>query len=562
MMGVRRPASGAGSYFNSSSNPRVAATGRGEALTVDLNLPPFQTYECPYPLGATLFRREYFAVVHSGEGDGWDIRRPAMSSIVVFQGSIYLVDAGPNLGYSLSALGIGINEVEGVFHTHAHDDHFAGLTTLMRSDRRIKYFSVPMVRAAVAKKLSSLLSIKEQEFEDYFDLKDLEMNVWNDVGGMDVKPVFSPHPVETTLFHFRALAEGGYRSYAHFADLTGLKTLEGMVTDDDSKPGLCRELYQRVVRDYSEPADVKKVDVGGGLVHGEAADFVSDRSRKIILAHTAQALTAEQRRICSGASFGTVDVLISSYRDFLARAAFSFLHDYFPSVPNEHLFALLNGPILTFNPETILIKAGAPHQSIYLLLTGTIEVLDNNSDFHIELSAGAMLGEMTGLHNLPTGETFRAVSFVQVLEIPCDLYTAFVLRHHLFADIARLMEGRAFLSRTWLLGGVVSTGTLNTIATDMRLRTLAVGDAPNDRVSAIGVILNGRISRCVDDKVVEELGPGDFFGEEAVFFETPSIASLRVDEPSQVYMISPKLLAGIPNVRWKLFETFGRRNNR
>ena len=28
MMGGRRPASGAGSYFNASSNPRVAATGR------------------------------------------------------------------------------------------------------------------------------------------------------------------------------------------------------------------------------------------------------------------------------------------------------------------------------------------------------------------------------------------------------------------------------------------------------------------------------------------------------------------------------------------------------
>ena len=28
MMGGRRPASGAGSYFNASSNPRVAATGQ------------------------------------------------------------------------------------------------------------------------------------------------------------------------------------------------------------------------------------------------------------------------------------------------------------------------------------------------------------------------------------------------------------------------------------------------------------------------------------------------------------------------------------------------------
>ena len=33
MMGGRRPASGAGSYFNASSNPRVAATGHIFALS-------------------------------------------------------------------------------------------------------------------------------------------------------------------------------------------------------------------------------------------------------------------------------------------------------------------------------------------------------------------------------------------------------------------------------------------------------------------------------------------------------------------------------------------------
>ena len=32
MMGGRRPASGAGSYFNASSNPRVAATGQNNVL--------------------------------------------------------------------------------------------------------------------------------------------------------------------------------------------------------------------------------------------------------------------------------------------------------------------------------------------------------------------------------------------------------------------------------------------------------------------------------------------------------------------------------------------------
>ena len=264
---------------------------KGETAKVNLNLPPFETHECPYPLGATQFRREYFAVVHSGEGDGWDIRRPSMGSILVYQGLIYLIDVGPNLPYALTALGIGVNEIEGVFHTHSHDDHFAGLTTLIQADHRIKYYATPLVRATVTKKWSALLGVEEDEFTDYFDVIDLKSEEWNDFSGLEVRPVFSPHPVETTIFFFRTLASGGWRSYAHFADIVSLRVLEGMVTDDPDKPGIDREMFERVRAAYDEPATIKKVDIGGGLIHGEAADFRSDRSGKIILAHTSLKFT-------------------------------------------------------------------------------------------------------------------------------------------------------------------------------------------------------------------------------------------------------------------------------
>ncbi|HIJ37841.1 MAG TPA: bacteriohemerythrin, partial [Rhodospirillaceae bacterium] len=454
---------------------------------------------------------------------------------------------------------IGVNEIEGVFHTHSHDDHFAGLTTLMQADRRIKYFAVPMVRAAVTKKLSALLSIEERDFEHYFDIRDLVMDEWNEVNGLGVKPIFSPHPVETTIFSFRALAEGGYRSYAHFADIAALKVLEGMLVEDDSKAGLSRKLFDKVAADYVETATIKKIDIGGGMIHGDAADFATDSSEKIILAHTAQRLTDQQKRFGSGASFGTVDVLINSHRDFLGRAAHNFLHVYFPTVPANNLGALINGPILTFNPETILLKGGKPHSSIYLLLTGLVEVLDEHSDFRTQLSAGALLGEMSGLYSLPTSETYRAISFVQVLEIPCDLYIAFVRHHRLFENISRLMEGREFLSRTWLMGGVVSTSTLNAIATDMRLKQVAAGEKLNRWERSVGLIIKGRITRTLGNEVLETLEAGDFFGEEAAVFDAPPIAGLHAEIESEIYMISPKLLAGIPNVRWKLFESFERR---
>jgi hemerythrin len=530
-----------------------------ERVRVNLNLPPQQGYECPYSLGFSQFKREYFAVLHLGEGDGWDIRRPSMGSIVVFQGLIYLVDAGPNLSHALTALGIGINEIEGIFHTHCHDDHFAGLTTLLRSDRRIKYYAVPMVRSSVSKKLSALLSIEEDDFDCYFDVHDLVVDNWNDINGLEVKPIFSPHPVETTIFNFRAIAETGYRSYAHFADIVGLKILEQMVVDDAQKPGLSRGAFERIVRDYQEPADIKKVDIGGGLIHGNASDFAKDRSGKIILAHTSVPLTTDQKKTGSGASFGTLDILIPSDRDFLGRIAFHLLSDYFSTVNKSHLGALLNGKIVTFNPETILIRGGEAPRKIYLLLTGLVEVLDLGSDLRSELSAGALLGEISCLHSIPSSETYRAVSFVQALEISCDLFMTFVQHYNVSSGVSQLIKDRAFLMRTWLLGGVVSTGTLNSVAKNMVLARFAAGDTIENHQPALGLIVKGEIVRSLGTDVLETLGPGDFFGEEMVIYGVPSIATLRAKTAATLYVIAADVLATIPNVRWKLFETFERR---
>ena len=145
------------------------STGKG-SVVVDLNLPHSVRYESPYPLGFHDVRREYFGVIHSGQGDGWDRDRPAMASILMYQGKIYLVDIGPNIAHSLKALGIGINEIEGIFHTHAHDDHFAGLPILARSDHRVKYYSTPLVRTSVAKKITALARRHEEEFPNYFEV--------------------------------------------------------------------------------------------------------------------------------------------------------------------------------------------------------------------------------------------------------------------------------------------------------------------------------------------------------------------------------------------------------
>ncbi|MBN1876880.1 MAG: bacteriohemerythrin [Anaerolineae bacterium] len=530
-----------------------------ETVTVDLNLSPYTIYNIPYRLDFHNIKREYFAVIHSGQGNGWDSHRPCVSSIVMFQGKIYLVDAGPNFLHSLRALGISVNEIEGLFQTHAHDDHFADLPALMRADHRIRYFATPLVRASVTKKLSALVSIEEEDFANYFEVHDLEFDIWNNIDGLEVMPLLSPHPVETNIFVFRTLWGDRYHTYAHFSDIVSFPILQDMVASSPDA-GISQTFYDKVRANYTIPADLKKIDAGGEFIHGNAEDFRNDPSTKIILAHTDSELTDAQKEIGSGAPFGTVDVLIPTYQEYVWHYAHNFLQAYFPSVPLHELRILLNNPVVTFNPETIILRGGMLHTDLYLLLTGNVELIQSEAGVHNLLSAGALVGEISGLTGSPSMATYRAVNFVQALRLPCKLYLEFVKRNGLFINIHTLQDKREFLQKTWLFGEAISYPIQNKLAQAMHVHYCPVGETLSAGTTpGIYILTSGKMQRYIGKDVFETLDVGDFFGEDGVLFGIPSLFQARALEPTEMYQIPGDMLLDIPIVRWKLFETFEKR---
>jgi len=536
--------------------PNVFSFGfGGETVTVDLNLRPGESYPCAYPLGYHRFRPEYFSVIHSGEGDGWDVNRPCMSSIITHQGRIYMIDAGPQLANTMAALGIGIDQVDGIFHTHAHDDHFAGMTALMRSGRRIRYFATPLVRTSTAKKLAALLGMEEERFVDYFEVRDLAFDHWNNVEGLEVMPIFSPHPVETNIYVFRSLWGDGYRSYAHFADIVSLDVLQGMVTDQSDAPGLDREAFERIRAAYLVTVDLKKIDIGGGMIHGDARDFRGDASTRVLLAHRAGDLTPEEKEIGSSAAFGSVDVLVAGQADELRHLAFSYLEAHLPGVARHSLRMLINHPMAEINPGTIILKEGATPHEVLLLVSGRVEKLRTRDMLYGNLSIGSLIGEGAMLDKRASRHTYRASSFVRVLPLPAGLYATVVNHNGLLERVRRAADLNDFLDATNLFGEGLQVDVLGRIVDAASERRFEPGDIVAGRdLSVLNIIRSGRVERLVGRKVVDLLQQGDFFGEEAAVFKTPCLFRLNVLEPTAVVQIPGELLQDVPILRWKLFE--------
>ena len=533
---------------------------QGETIQVNLNLKPGEVYECAYPLGFRRFEPEYFAIIHTGEGDGWDVNRPCMSSIITYQGRIFLIDAGPNLATSMAAIGIGIDQVDGIFHTHAHDDHFAGLTTLMRAGRRISYFATPLVRSSVAKKLAALMGVEEEQFADYFDIRDLTVDTWNNVDGLEVMPVYSPHPVETNIYMFRALWGDGYRTYGHFADIVSLDVLQAMVTDNRDEPGLDQAAFERTRQAYLVPVDLKKVDVGGSMIHGSAKDFKDDASKRILLAHRAGDLTSEEKEIGSSAAFGAVDILVAGQSEQLRHHAFSYLATHLPGMPLHELRLLVNHAMTEINPGAIILKEGETPEDVVLLVSGRVEKIRTRDNIFGSMSAGSFIGVGSVLDNRPSHNTYRACSFLRVIRLPGVVYAEVIRRNGLLDLMRRTAKLRAFLDSTPLFSEGLPATALRRIVETVKERNFQPGDLITDEdLRSINILRSGRIERVVGTKVLDVLTEHDSFGEEGAIFKVPYLSRMRVCEETPVFQITGEIMRHVPLLHWKLFESYQHR---
>lgn len=283
---------------------------KNDVITINLNLRKNHKYKSPYSLPTVDIPNHYFAVIHCGEGDGWNAYNPCLSSLLIFKGKRFLVDAGPNVLRTLKALRLNPNKIDGVFFTHVHDDHFAGIYTLINSNSKIRILATPVVRSTIQKKLAALLSITEDKLNRFFVFEDLIRDDWNKFQGLEVKPITMAHPVDNTIFIFRVKHKNGYRTYGHYSDIPALKWLKKMTRNNGQTPGVSQSYYNTVKDYFDLKLNLKKIDVGGPIIHGDAEDFAHDKSGRLVLGHVHTSFTKRQLEIGDQVEFGDIDILI------------------------------------------------------------------------------------------------------------------------------------------------------------------------------------------------------------------------------------------------------------
>jgi hemerythrin len=536
----------------------------GEKVDIDLNIKPWECYKPTYDLGFRDIERDHFSIIHSGDGDGWDIHQPCMGSIIYYNSDIYLVDAGPHLLSALSALGISVSEIKGLFQTHSHDDHFSGLTTLIKTDHKLDYYTTPFVRASVSKKLSALMSDEDDMLNKYFTIKDLTLNEWNNIGGLEVKPLLSPHPVENVNFIFRVITDGDYKSYYHLADTTSFASMKNMLSDNSDEPGMSHNFINKIKANYQIPANLKKIDIGGGLIHGNAVDFVNDKSEKIILSHKAQSLTKEEKLIGSRASFGLQEPLIESNSNQILKYAKKYLNSYFEAVDEGDLEDILNCPLILFNAGSVISKSGLLTKYVYLTLTGNIEVLSIDNNIEQIFSAGTFVGEMSGLLDVVRSKTYIASSYVWTFKIPINMYKNFVCRHQLMEDILNTRTYRDYFMKSKVFKNLSASAVIHQLSKNIVLKRIEKGNLFKAHLGdQIAFLISGEMKLMRNGIYIETVNPGDICGEAGIL-EILNLDQYEVSvtKDSEYGIINGEFIRIIPSIMWNILEIHERRKNR
>jgi hemerythrin len=220
---------------------------------------------------------------------------------------------------------------------------------------------------------------------------------------------------------------------------------------------------------------------------------------------------------------------------------------------------LMNNQIVTFNPEALLIKEGQAASDAFLILSGSAEMLSARANGGYVLFGGSMLGEMSALLGTSAEEAYRAISFVQALRVPSDIYRDFVIRNSLYRGIVQSRPESDFLRSSWLFAEGVSGLTLNRLVQASQVKTYDEGSECEPPESMLLLIHSGSALLEKPDGSAELLATGSHFGLGPLGGTAHLGSRMRFRERTKVYALPLELAGSLPVVRWKLIETYRRR---
>jgi len=524
---------------------------KNERVDVDLNIMENERFSPPYDLPFKNIIPGTFSVTHTGEGNGWDKNRPCMASVIFCKNRIYLIDAGPNILNNLSRLGIGLSEIDGIFLSHIHDDHFAGITELLNVEHKLNFYATKLIRHTAEKKLKALMNSDQDLLHVAFKSNDLEFSKWTDINGLEVMPVYSPHTVETSTFNFRVYHDDQYKTYTHLSDTISIDEFKLIV---EKSPDMFSEKeVEFVEKSYLSKVNLKKIDIGGGAIHGHLSDYSNDESDVIVMAHTSKEIYSEKEN-CINVDFGETHALIENHdNSFFKSKSKIFLKHYFDTLEDEEIELLANGKIKVFKPgELILSKDNKT--TIYLIVRGIVNFL-NKAEMSQSLDAGNFLGYSKRYFREDLPAQYSSWSYVYCMEYEESYLNRFILKYGLVDNLNSRINMMRTLRNSIIINDLLSNAIINWISKYTEIVNSATYSFEEEQMKKnLFVVLKGSVIIQFENGKKARITQGEHFGGMELMYDYRRNQHFLFEDELEAISIPVDILNNVPKFLWRLLE--------
>lgn len=522
-----------------------------ERVEIDISLTGRVQYETPYNLQHTMLQPSYFSVTHTGEGNGWDEHRPCMASIIHHGGKNYLIDAGPNILNNLEYLGLGLSEIDGIFLSHNHDDHFSGITDLLNVEHKLNLYCTRLIRKTAEKKLNALFHSKLDLLGIAFNCIDLEFDVWNNVDGLEVMPTYSPHTVETSVFKFKTRYQNKEKTYLHLADTINFAEFDKIIAN---APDLFSESDREYVQcSYLATVNLKKLDVGGGMIHGHLSDYKDDLSEKILMAHTTDEISGTDERFFN-ARFGETDHLIFDYEyDFMKERSKAYLKNYFSDLPDDEIEVLASFPVAGYSPGEDIITEN-DKDSVFLIVSGLVGFC-NESGLEERIEAGNFIGYSKTLFRRKNPDRYFAIGYVRCLQISEVYLDTFIKMESLSADLNARQNLIDAMSDSYIVYYSLSNAMFFELTENSEVVEIPNHDFMDDHLSSnLYILQEGSIKVIYEDKFSVDIYQHQHFGGLNLLQEYRRAQRFVFATKVKAISIPVENLNRMPKLLWRIME--------
>jgi len=191
-------------------------------------------------------------------------------------------------------------------------------------------------------------------------------------------------------------------------------------------------------------------------------------------------------------------------------------------------------------PAELVFEQGAMGVHFFVVGSGAVEVLVNGQRVNV-LKSGDSFGELALLHNVPRSATVLTLEVSDLWGLDRKTFMEAVEQ----VNVRNYQENYAFLSKVGLFAKLTPRDKdhLLTALTAQRFLPGRPIVKEGDQGDVFYIIKEGTVSCSVNGAEVRKMRKGEYFGEQALLYNTPRTASVTAEDTVRVLSVAREQLA-------------------